>query len=674
MRVRALHFGLGLMLVAGWGWGCSFKPQAPPDADGHSPVTYDRIDRTDFNRLAVELNLPLFWTEDGNSNNGLDPSELAVLWGQNDSRGDWLQQPDGFTPRFAQAYERVVKLKTEGHAKPASTNEAARRAAVLLELAQGRPTAIASNFTAATAEDKAVVSHILQVADVIERIHALQRGTLGMERDIPGDDPASAALFHRNQGPWCEAPQTMDDPNCSALPSKPPKISGMYPAELQSDKNFCETLAADKNAKALLEPFVVVKTDASGALTAVPYNVAYKEEMEAASKILQDAAESITSLEEAAFEAYLRAASQAFLDNNWVPADEAWSKMNVNNSKWYLRVGPDEVYFEPCSRKAGFHVSFARINQDSKRWQEKLDPVKNEMENAVAILAGRPYKARKVSFHLPDFIDMVLNAGDSRPAHGATIGQSLPNWGPVANEGRGRTVAMTNISTDADSKRALQEQVESLFCKASMASFTTDPEPQLMSTVLHEASHNLGPSHEYEVEGKTDDEIFGGPLASTLEELKAQTGALYYTHWLVEKGLIDKAAADEAHTRDVVWAFGHISRGMYEDGKPKAYSQLAAIQMGFLVKEGALLWNAEEQAANGKDKGCFMLSLDRFPAAIEKLTIAVFGIKGRGDKKAAEALKRELVDDETPWKALRATITERVLRSPKGSFVYAIDM
>src|SRR6476620_46419 len=120
--------------------------------------------------------------------------------------------------------------------------------------------------------------------------------------------------------------------------------------------------------------------------------------------------------------------------------------MGVLNSKFYLRIGPDETYFEPCSRKAGFHVSFARINQDSLEWQKKLEPVKTDLEKAMADLAGAPYKARDVKFHLPDFIDIVINAGDSRDAFGATIGQSLPNWGPVA-DGRGRTVAMTNLYT-----------------------------------------------------------------------------------------------------------------------------------------------------------------------------------------------------------------------------------
>src|SRR5690606_8286251 len=154
-----------------------------------------------------------------------------------------------------------------------------------------------------------------------------------------------------------------------------------------------------------------------------------------------------------------------------------------------------------------------------------------------------------VSFDLPDFIDIIVNAGDSRSPHGATIGQSLPNWGPVANEGRGRTVAMTNLYTDADSQRSLTDQASSLLC--SMDRFVADPAPQVMGTVLHEAAHNLGPAHEYEVAGKKDREAFGGPLATMLEELKSQTAALYFTDWLRDKKLLEPDFADQAHVRDV---------------------------------------------------------------------------------------------------------------------------
>ena len=68
------------------------------------------------------------------------------------------------------------------------------------------------------------------------------------------------------------------------------------------------------------------------------------------------------------------------------------------------------------------------------------------------------YAAREVGFQLPDFIQVVLNAGDSRSAIGATIGQSLPNFGKVAEESRGRTVVMSNLYTDADSLAAAAEK------------------------------------------------------------------------------------------------------------------------------------------------------------------------------------------------------------------------
>ncbi|MEW5850226.1 MAG: hypothetical protein AB2A00_15665 [Myxococcota bacterium] len=643
-------------------------PPAPP------PVTYDRLPRADFNRLAAQLAQPLFWREDANGNNLVDPAEVAVLWGVSKTpRADWVAG-EAFTPRFTEAYEAMVKARAAGEPAVADEKEKLRRLTVLKELDQGRPTLVQSSFVSGSAEDKVIVQNLLEAAELVEKLHLRQVGSWGLDKDIPADDVASRALFHRNQGPWCAAPATEKDENCNALPAKPARISGMYPADIQADKKFCETLAARKDGDALLNQFVVVSKDEKGELKAVPYHEFYKEDMTAISAKLKAAADAIQSAEEAAFKAYLTAAAQSFLDNNWNPADEAWSKMSVSNSKWYLRVAPDEVYFEPCSRKAGFHMSFARINQDSLKWQQKLDPVKGDMEKEMAKLAGAPYKARNVSFHLPDFIDIVINAGDSRPPHGATIGQSLPNWGPVANEGRGRTVAMTNFYTDADSKKSLKDQVESLLCKGAMAAYTDSPEPQLMSTVLHEAAHNLGPAHEYKVKGKTDDQIFGGPLASTLEELKAQTAALYFTDWLVEKKLITREEADKAHVRDVAWAFGHISRGMYQDDKPKPYSQLAAIQMGFLLKEGALQWNAEEMAANGTDKGCFQLNLEKFPPAIKKMGAAVVSVKGKGDKKAAEALKKEFVDDAGQWKTLRDVITERWLRSPKASFVYSVEL
>jgi hypothetical protein len=336
-----------------------------------------------------------------------------------------------------------------------------------------------------------------------------------------------------------------------------------------------------------------------------------------------------------------------------------------------VRVGPDETYWEPCAQKAGFHLTFARINGASLAWQAKLVPVQQDMEAHLAAAAGAPYKARKVTFALPDFIDIVINAGDDRGALGATIGQSLPNWGKVADESRGRTVAMSNLYTDPDSLATRLEQAASLLDAASLAHYAADdPEPGLVSTILHEASHNLGPSHDYRAGGKTDSQAFGGQLAAMLEELKAQTGGLALVELLRQKGIFTDAFAEKVYVDCIIWALGHTAQGMTTaTGDRKAYSQLSAIQLGWLMDEKALIWDPEGKPARGTARGAFRIDFARLQPAIASLTTTVFGIKARADKAAAEKLAARYVDGDVVPKQI---IADRWLAHPKASFVYAI--
>jgi hypothetical protein len=343
----------------------------------------------------------------------------------------------------------------------------------------------------------------------------------------------------------------------------------------------------------------------------------------------------------------------------------------AGKSKYYLRVAPDEVYYEPCAWKAGYALTFARIDKQSTEWRDKLEPIKQEMENDVAALAGKPYQARDVKFQLPDFIDIVLNAGDARAPSGATVGQSLPNWGRVA-EGGGRTVTMANLYTDPDSQKQLMTQMSALYCKSTMDKASTDPRLANMGIVLHEAAHNLGPAHDYKVAGKVDHAQFGGALAATLEELKAQTAALYFPAKLVDKKLVTQDEAEKADVREMAWALGNVALGMYDsEGKPKNYPELASIQLGSLREAGVLEWKAKESAANGTDQGCFDLHLDRFHGAAGKLMADVLAIKAKGDRAAAEKLKKRFVDSDDEWKKLRDVIAERWLRATRASFVYS---
>lgn len=624
--------------------------------------TTQRLSRDRVNQLALRLDLPLFWAADANGNGAPDPDEVRSLRFYPTAES-WTRD-DRFTPAFERAMERIVAESLS----PEPPDVRARL--VRAELDHAAPTLVYSDLRALPEAHRGFARRMLTVAERIDALYATQAGMSALAPRVRDADDASRALFRRNWGPRCLGSLTERELACSALEGAPRQPVDVYPAEMQSSEGFCRALEARPDATALLSPFTVVRGEGEN-LRAVPYTEAYAAQMRAVATDLRVAADAMSDPEELALVAYLRAAATSFETNDWAPADEAWSRMSARNSRWYLRVAPDETYWEPCSQKAGFHLTLARINRASLAWQDRLTPLQNEMERALAALVTGEYTARNVSFHMPDFIDVVANAGDDRDAFGATIGQSLPNWGAVASEGRGRTVAMSNLYTDPDSDARHRAQASSLLTASAMESYTDDATPGLVSTILHEATHNLGPASEYRVDGRTADEAFGGAMSSMLEELKAQSGALYFTGWLRARGVIDEALARRIYVDSIVWAFGHVAAGMYTPtGQRKAYSQLAAVQLGALLDEGALAWDASALAADGAHRGAFSIDFERLPAACERVMARVLHVKARNDRAAADEMARRYVDgDRVPQRA----ITERYRAFPQVSFVYSVD-
>ncbi len=622
--------------------GCSesASPRLSEDPDAEAPPTYDRVARVRFNQLAVRLNLPLFWVTDSDHDQAIDPSEVAALLFY-PTVGHWVAD-DTFTAEFKDAYERIATLD-KGPPVPESVpaDDRSRREAVVAELDQACPSVVLNDLSALTTEEKRFLSLMLEVGALIDKLYARTLGIAALADQVPADDVASQSLFRRNWGPKCVYKPTSRNPVCSAIPGAPkPKID-VYPSALVDDQgDFCKTLRARSDAVTLLTPFTVVRGEGD-AFAALAYSQAYADEMTAIAAKLDEAAGAISDPSEAALAAYLVAAAQAFRDNSWELADEPWSRMSSTNSKWYIRVAPDEVYWDPCDHKAAFHMNLARINLDSLSWQDRLAPLRQEMEDRLAVLAGAPYVARTVNFHLPDFINVIANYGYDRSPTGGFAGESLPNWGPVASEGRGRTMVVTNLEADPDSGASRESLAQSLFTADTLGDFTSFAQAYLLTTILHEATHNLGPGLAYRIGDLTADLIFGGLQASVLEELKAETGALWYLPLLVEKGVITPKQARDAYLYNVMFALAFIAGGT---NSKDAYVQLSAIEAGFLVDEGALRFDPQAMAANGTDQGAFVIDYDKLPGAAEKLMQIAASIKAKGDVQAAQALATKYVD------------------------------
>jgi hypothetical protein len=606
------------------------------------------LPRSDFNRLAAREGLPLFWKPVAYDTATLRPEDLAGV-GDTDALSRFVSGGK-FTAEFDHAYKFLVEER--------------RREAVRRELDQGRPNLILSDFRKAPASERELVSRMVAAGRIIDELYSRQKGGQHWLSALTPGDEASHALYERNHGPWCEAPATERDPFCNAAPSFPARKSDAYPQSLSQDGAMCDELKARPDGKTLLDPFTVVR-EKDGKLVAVPLIEAYGPQMKLVAAELRGAA-AAQGPDEAALKAYLLGAAKGFETGDWSEGDEAWSRMGSRNSKWYLRVAPDEVEFDPCQEKAGFHVSFARIDATSLAWQDKLTPLRQEMEDSLAALAPGAYKARPVAFALPDFIEIVINSGDSKPPMGATIGQSLPNWGKVAEENRRRTVVMTNLYEDPDSKKTALQKAGEMFDARVLANYPTDKEAGLIGTILHEATHNLGPHSDSRINGKTSSEVFGGRLEGVLEELKAQTGALWYIELLRRKGLMSERLVSETYTHELVWCFGHISNGMTTDGgSPKPYSQLSAVQIGSFVKAGVLEWKA---GPDGVER--FSVDYARLPAAVEALMKEVVRIKASGDVQGAKALVDGFVSGAGAPLVRMDKVQERMRKYPKESYSY----
>jgi hypothetical protein len=653
--MRSLKLALLVSVVAACG-GAAVATDTTAGA-GAEPLS-----RLRFNQLALRLDLPLFWAEDADGDREPDPNEVRSLLFY-PAATEWTH--DGaFTDDFVRAREAISREAS------APAPDDPRYRAILRELDAAAPTLVHTDLTGAPDDHRAFARRMIEVAAAIDRLYARQVGMTALAQNAAPPDAPSRSAFRRNWGASCHGPETEQLPECTAIPGSPPQLVDVYPRDLHEEQGFCATLEARQDSEQLLAPFVVVR-EREGDLVPVPYHEAYADEVRGISGQLRAAADALRDPDEEPLRAYLRAAAESFLDDDWERADEAWSRMSATNSKWYVRVGPDEVYWDPCSRKAGFHLTLALIDTASLEWQARLTPIQNDMERALAALVPDVYAARAVGFKMPDFISIVANAGDDRDAYGATIGQSLPNWGRVADESRGRTVAMTNLYGDPDSIARRRDTTSSLLTAEAMSEYSDSTTPGLLSTILHEATHNLGPAQEYRLNGRSSEEAFGGELESMLEELKAQSGALFLLDLLAERGVIEQAMVRQSCVDSIAWALGHVSRGMYTaDGHRKAYSQLAAIQLGFLRDEGAVAWDESAMAANGRDRGAYAIDHARLRPAVERLMREVMRILATQDRAAAEALAARHVDGTTVPMAI---VAERYKRQPRASFVYTVD-
>ena len=217
--------GLSLLL---WGAALTSVAAAPPD--------YGRVERQAFNRAAVRLNLPLYWTADTNGNQSVDPAEVATLLFY-PTAPRWVEQ-GRCAASFTDAYEKIVAWSGEPPLPSGLTEaERVRRQLVLQDLDQARATLVRSDFRNAPAGDKAFVD-----TDALGRRpdrHALQSRRSGPRRSRHASRPTmprARASSAATGAPTCVAPGDRERTRpAPRSPARPKPLFDVYPASLQAN-------------------------------------------------------------------------------------------------------------------------------------------------------------------------------------------------------------------------------------------------------------------------------------------------------------------------------------------------------------------------------------------------------------------------------------------------------
>lgn len=548
------------------------------------------IAQEDFNRLWAQY-FPgdgLRWENDDNNNGAIDTDEVTIVNGSAEL-GDYLDGWFGpyvfpsFTSFFDSRYRQIVELR--------------RQELVRAELAKTQYVPMVTDFSqeAIPADEKEMIKHILRAGRIMEDLFQMQLGSLAFrDQLLSGATTADEELVERYHQPWC---QSSTDPLCNGLSTFTPKINPMEPDGLTQEE-------AQKLNPAFLAPFTVVQHDGASGDEAVPYAKSFLgSKMQEAAEELRTAAFYAAKVGEGPLAEYMTKVADALGSDRpfpFVGSDDAWFRMK-GQSKYYLRIGPDEVQWDAWQKKAGFGMTFGRIDASAASSVEKYGALRQRLEHAFAETIGAPYQERQVAIELPDFINVVMENGDARGGvWGTPAAQTLPNWcgEDGTAECKSRTMLFQNKNAKTYSPEVLQKY-GLLLDAASMANL--EVEALSGGMVDHEFAHNLGPRQNLPAEDGQALEQHIGDYSLKIEELKAQTGALFFNGLLGEWKERTEKEVKAAYTAEVLWMFGQLRRGLprFHQGTfhetPSPYQQLAAVQLGYLQEKGAIVFDPAEQ-------------------------------------------------------------------------------
>jgi len=363
---------------------------------------------------------------------------------------------------------------------------------------------------------------------------------------------------------------------------------------------------------------VTAHNQTSGDVYAVPYAVAYADDLMKAYGLLREAADAVEK-DDDEFARYLRNRARDLLSNDYESGDASWVTGHFKNLN--AQIGSYETYDDELYGVKTF-FSFCLLQTR----QAETTALRQAMKGLQELEDSLPYKThKKVREDIPVGVyDVVADFGQSRGGNTATI---LPNESYVARR-YGRTILLrANIMRDPSIFEGTSKTLMAAIGEQQAKELT--PDGNFYRTLWHEVGHYLGVDRTRD--GRELDDALQDN-ANAMEEMKADLVSLFVAEALHKKGYYSDAQLRSVYA-------GGILR-VLQNNRPRRdqpYQTMQLMQWNFYLENGLLTFDPATKLMR--------VNYEKYHDVVGKMLEKTLAVQYEGDKAASD----QFIDQYTKW-------------------------
>jgi len=348
-------------------------------------------------------------------------------------------------------------------------------------------------------------------------------------------------------------------------------------------------------------------------LEGLPYHIAYREFLEPAAKSLREAA---GLSDDPSFAEFLRLRADALLSDDYFQSDLAW--LALKDPKFDVIFAPYETYTDSLlGVKATYGAAVLVRNEEESRKLAVFQKYVADIQDALPLAAeDRPSKR---GLETPmEVMNAPFRAADLRHGYQA-VADNLPN-DPRVQEQKGSKKIFFKNFMDARVNYVILPLAQYMMLPEQAAK--ASGEGYLLSSILHEMAHGLGPAFARTVSGKVVIREAIGPAYGGLEEAKADVVGMFGLKWIVDHDLLPKDKLEEYYASYIAGIFRTVRFGAGE-----AHGQAEMMEFNYLSERGAI---------KRQPSGRYAIDYAAIPGVLADLAKELLDIEATGDRQRAE--------------------------------------